>query len=87
MAKFKALRDGEMQMYTDIENRLIDLATMKGAAFEDDSMEEKEREIESDMEERGINNVDNNYGRRSNNSELLGSVNSSQDFWQKIERQ
>ena len=44
-------------MYTEIDNHLIDLATIKGKAFDDSSMEEYEREIESDMEARGVNNA------------------------------
>ena len=41
--------------------------------------------IEQDIAHRGLNNPDMNFGRRSENSELLGSVNSSQDYWQRIE--
>ena len=44
-------------------------------------MEEKEREIESDLDERGINNPNFNFGRQSTNSELLNSVKSSEDFF------
>ena len=48
-------------------------------------IEEDEREIESELDRRGLNNMDANYGRRSQNSEQLQSIRSSQDFWQKIE--
>ena len=65
IAKYKTIKDGDMQMYQDIENAMIDLATCKGVAFSDSSMEEVEREIESDLEERGINNPDNFFGRKS----------------------
>jgi len=58
---------------------------LKRCAFEDSSLEEMEREIESDLEDRGLNNSENNFGRQSANSELLCSVKSSQDYWQVIE--
>ena len=45
MAKYKTLRDGEIQMFSDIENELVDLAAVKGIAFENSSIEESEREI------------------------------------------
>ena len=44
-------------------------------------MEEKERAIESDLDDRGLNDVDNNFGRRSQNSELLGSMHSDDNYW------
>ena len=81
LAKFKSMRQGDIQMYCDIENNMMDLAACKGIAYEDESMEEYERAIESDLEQRGYNNPDANFGRRSQNSELLNSVHSSQDFW------
>ena len=56
----------------------------KGKAFDDSSMEEKERAIESELDGRGLNNPDNNFGRRSDNSELLGSVISDEDYWQDL---
>ena len=45
MAKYKAILDGEIQMYTDIENRMINLAQCKGIAGEDSSLEEFEDEL------------------------------------------
>ena len=45
MAKYKAILDGEIQMYTDIENRMISLAQCKGIAGEDSSLEEFEDEL------------------------------------------
>ena len=39
MAKYKALADGEIQMYTDIENQLVDLAICKGIACDDSDIE------------------------------------------------
>ena len=65
LAKFKSLKIPDVQMYTDIENNLIDLATIKGAAFSDSSMEERERSIESDLKNRGLANPDTYYGRQS----------------------
>lgn len=47
-------------------------------------MEEYERGIESDLDDRGLNNPDANFGRRSNNSELLGSIASDDNYWQEI---
>ena len=45
MAKYKAILDGEIQMYTDIENRMINLAQCKGIAGDDSSLEEFEDEL------------------------------------------
>lgn len=85
IARYKTIMDGDLQCFQDIENQLIDMAMVKRKAFDDSSMEEYERAIESDLEERGLNNPDCYFGRRSDNSELLGSVNSSQDYWQRFE--
>ena len=82
IAQYKSIKAGDISMYTDIENRMIDIATCKGKALEDSSIEEYERAIESDMEERGVKKAENNFGRRSDNSELLKSVRSSEDYWQ-----
>ena len=35
IAKYRAIQDGEMQMYSDIENRMLTLAQMKGIACQD----------------------------------------------------
>ena len=51
MAGYKAILDGEIQMYTDIENKVMDLAACKGRAFDDSSMEESERELLEMLEE------------------------------------
>jgi len=64
-------------MFTDVENQMIDIATLKRNALEDSSIEENEREIESELGHQGMLNLDNNFGRRSENSELLQSVRSS----------
>ena len=58
---------------------------VKRIALEDSSIEEMEREIQSDLEDRGLNNSQTNFGRQSQNSELLRSVKSSQDYWAIIE--
>ena len=50
LAKYKTMRMGDVQMYQDIENNMMDLAACKGVAYEDESMEEYERAIESDLE-------------------------------------
>ena len=84
LAKYKSLRDGDIQMYQDIENQMVDLAMCKGKAFDDSSMEEKEREIESDLDHRGLNTQDNHFGRQSENSERLLSVASEDDYWQTL---
>lgn len=57
------------------------MAYLKGRAFDDSSMEEMEREIISELSDRGLNNIEANFGRRSENSEALGSVKSSQDYF------
>ena len=77
MAQYKAIQDGEIQMYTDIENRLIDLATCKGIACEDTSVEESERAIEDALAERINQDFHAHDGRRTENSEILHSVRSS----------
>ena len=63
---------------------MVDLAFCKGKAFSDSSMEEKERSIESSLDERGINNPNFNFGRQSTNSELLASIKSSEDFFEDL---
>ena len=85
IAKYKSLQDGDMQMLQDIENQMIDLASLKRQAFDDSSIEENEREIESELGHLGLLDLDNNFGRRSSNSELLESVRSSQDYWQRVD--
>ena len=86
MAKYKAVLGGEIQMYTDIENELMDLAACKGKAFEDSSIEESEREIDDAIEAEKVQRDDSEYdGRRSYNSELLDSIRSENDYWQKLE--
>ena len=60
---------------------MVDLAYIKSLALEDSSVEEYERELESELGQRGLLTLDDNYGRRSDNSELLQSVRSSQDYW------
>ena len=57
------------------------MATIKGKAFSSESMEEMEREIISELSHRGLNNADANYGRKSEDSEALHSIRSSQDYW------
>lgn len=39
------------------------MAAIKGRAFDDSSMEEMEREVISELSNRGLNNPDANYGR------------------------
>ena len=86
IAKYKTLREGDMHMFSDIENNLIDLATIKGKAFSDSSIEEKERSVESDLANRGLANPDAHYGRQSDNSERVGSVLSQDCYWQNLQR-
>ena len=86
MAKYKSIKTGAMQDFLDIENEVTDLAFNKGKAYSDSSMEEMERAIESEFEDRGVNNVENNFGRNSQNSELHASIDSKDDYWQNIQR-
>ena len=51
MAKYKSIKAGEVFLYQEIENQLVDLALRKGKAFEDSSMEEKERAISTIRED------------------------------------
>ena len=84
MAKYKAVLDGEIQMYTDIENRMINLAQCKGiAAGDDSSLEEFEEELQEQLTKRKKMCNQSDYdGRRSSNSEMLKSVRSSKNYWQ-----
>ena len=77
MAKYKVLQDGEMQMYTDIENELMELAIIKGIACDDSDVENSEREIEAELTLRRIAGNDSHDGRRTDNSEKLHSIRSS----------
>ena len=72
----------EWGRYDEIEKDLLDMAYLKRAAFNDSSIEEMEREIISELSHRGLNTIEANFGRRSENSEALNSVKSSQDYWQ-----
>lgn len=86
MAKYKELKKGNFDKAVKIEQNLVDLAACKGTAFSDSSMEEHERAVESDLEADGKNNENANFGRRSNNSEALESVNSEEDYWQNMSK-
>ena len=81
IAMYKCLRDGDLDMYDEIENQMLDLATVKGKAFEDSSVEEMEREVISELSHRGLNNPEANFGRQSDDSEAHISVHSSIDYW------
>ena len=85
MARYKTLLDGEIQMYTDIENDLMEIAEIKGIACDDSEIEMEEREIEAGLTLRRIEGTESHDGRRSDNSEKLHSIRSSREFWQKIE--
>lgn len=87
MAKYKCIKDGDLVMYKELEDELVDMPAVKGRAFDDSSMEEMEREIISDLSKRGLNNPEMNFGRKSDNSEALFSAHSSKDFFdEKIEK-
>ena len=45
LAKYKTIRVGKLEDFLNIDNDQVDLAFIKGRAFEDSSMEEKERSI------------------------------------------
>ena len=76
MAKYKAIKIKHMQAFLDIEQEIPDLAYCKGKAFSDSSVEEMERAIESNLEARGLNDSEHNYGKRSDNSEMQASLDS-----------
>ena len=66
---------------------MLDMADIKGRAFSDSSVEEMEREVISELSQRGLNNPEANFGRQSDNSEAHISVHSSVDYWkEKLER-
>ena len=77
IAKYNCLLNQEWGRYDEIEKDLLDMAYLKRAAFNDSSIEEMEREIISELSHRGQNNMEANFGRRSENSEALNSVRSS----------
>ena len=62
MAKYRALMDGEVHMYTDIENGMLDLALCKGLACDDTSVEESEREIEERLKKERLERLDDDDG-------------------------
>ena len=51
MAKYKAVRDGDILMFDEIDQRVVDLAACKGKALDDSEFEEEEREIEEMLKE------------------------------------
>ena len=63
IAKFKAVRDGDLDMYDEIENQMLDMAAVKGKAFDDSEIIEDELEILEDLSDRGMNNPEANFGR------------------------
>ena len=60
----------------------MDLAYCKGKAFSDSSMEEMERAIDSNLERRGMNSIDYNFGKKSQDSEAQASIDSELNYWQ-----
>ena len=88
MAQYKAVKEGDVLMFDEIDRRAYDLAAIKGKALEDSEFEEEEREIDEmlDEEKKDRKQEDkSNYGRRSDNSELLKSVHSDKNYWQRID--
>ena len=63
---------------------MTDLAYCKGKAFSDSSVEEMERAIESNLEARGLNDSEHNYGKKSDNSEMQASLDSDLNYWQEF---
>ena len=51
MAKYKAVRDGDILMFDEIDRKVYDLAAVKGKALEDSEFEEEEREIDEMLKE------------------------------------
>ena len=84
MAKYRCVQDGDIHMFSEIENQMLDMATIKGKAFDDSELMEEEFEILDELSDRGLNNPDNNFGRQSGDSEALHSVRSSEDYWQNL---
>lgn len=65
IAKYKCLKDGDLETYDEIENQMLDMASIKGRALSNSSIEEMEREIISELSLRGLNNPETNFGRQS----------------------
>ena len=70
-----------MTLHEELDGELLDMAEIKRLAFEDSSIEEMEREVISDLSDRGMNVPEMNFGRRSDDSEALHSVRSSENYW------
>ena len=81
IAKYKSLKEGNLTLHDELDGELLDMAEIKRLAFEDSSIEEMEREVISDLSERGMNVPEMNFGRQSDDSEALLSVRSSENYW------
>ena len=82
MAQYRALKEGETQVYVDIDNDLLDLAFKKGMACNSERVEGEERGVLKEIEHTKRARQDRHYtGRRSSDSELLDSLRSSEDYW------
>ena len=82
MAQYRALKEGETQVYVDIDNDLLDLAYTKGMACNNERVEEEERGVMKEIEHTKRVRHDRHYtGRRNSDPELLDSVRSSEDYW------
>ena len=51
MAQYKAVKEGDVLMFDEIDRRAYDLAAIKGKALEDSEFEEEEREIDEMLNE------------------------------------
>jgi hypothetical protein len=86
IAKFKAMRDSDLHLYDDLDSGKIDLAHVKGLAFEDSEFEEEERILNHMRNVKKQKDEDTSSdGRRSSNSELRVSVRSSYNYFMKLE--
>ena len=55
IAKYKSLKEGNLTLHDELDGELLDMAEIKRLAFEDSSIEEMEREVISDLSDRGMN--------------------------------
>ena len=84
IAAYKAISKGDVQFFKEIKKKQIDLAQCKGYGLSDSSIEESDRQYTSIRREE--NDLDDD-GRRSDNSEAVDSVRSSEDYWEELGKQ
>lgn len=84
IAAYKAIKVGDVELFKDIKGKKVDLAQCKGYGLSDSSIEESDRKHNnSRKKEHGY--MDDEDGRRSENSEAVKSIRSSESYWEDLE--